>query len=273
MLQRSATGPRGGFTLIELLVVVTIIVVLLAVLVPAMSRAIYEAELTICGTNLRAVATGANAYAFDFNRSYPYRAGVVQFGYRATKLHRPNEGIAGDLRPVIRSYIAVNKLLNDPLAEAVDLEVMDSRAWVYSNVALWFGWRWTSPQGQGNMQRVGGRFGFAGGLFDLLASDDHVSNQQTTIYGPHPDALGVLYNQAWQQEGASPTGETNVISRWISEVTVARGKVDQNYAHDDASVTRLPQILYNHDDRMAWVPLWPGSGNNVGDWVTYLPRR
>src|ERR1041385_7046662 len=40
-----------AFTLIELLVVVTIIVVLLALLTPALDRAIYRAELLRCGAN------------------------------------------------------------------------------------------------------------------------------------------------------------------------------------------------------------------------------
>lgn len=37
-----------AFTLIELLVVITIIVVLLALLVPALDKAIYQAQLSVC---------------------------------------------------------------------------------------------------------------------------------------------------------------------------------------------------------------------------------
>ena len=63
--------PRPAFTLIELLVVITIIVVLLALLTPAVDRAIYQAELTVCGTRLKGIATGNLAYAADNKRSYP----------------------------------------------------------------------------------------------------------------------------------------------------------------------------------------------------------
>ena len=42
-----------GFTLIELLVVITIIVILLALLVPAINKGIYAAELAKCGSQLK----------------------------------------------------------------------------------------------------------------------------------------------------------------------------------------------------------------------------
>src|SRR5687767_3588676 len=64
---------RQGFTLIELLVVITIIVVLLALLTPALDKAIYMAELAVCGTNEKAIASGAQMYAVANKRRYPYR--------------------------------------------------------------------------------------------------------------------------------------------------------------------------------------------------------
>ena len=44
---------RIAFTLIELLVVITIIVILLALLVPAINKGIYAAELAKCGSQLK----------------------------------------------------------------------------------------------------------------------------------------------------------------------------------------------------------------------------
>src|SRR5688500_11147460 len=68
-------GERGwGFTLIELLVVITIIVVLLALLTPAMDRAIYAAEMAVCGANENATGTSILVYTVDFKRSYPHRS-------------------------------------------------------------------------------------------------------------------------------------------------------------------------------------------------------
>src|SRR5687767_2102205 len=73
---RSGPAVSKGFTLVELLVVIAIIVVLLALLTPAMDQAIYQAELTVCGTRTRAIAMGALDYAGANRRAYPYRKGV-----------------------------------------------------------------------------------------------------------------------------------------------------------------------------------------------------
>jgi len=62
-----------GFTLVELLVVITTIVVLLALLTPAMDKAIYRAEQVRCLANIKGQYTAITTYAFDNKRSYFYR--------------------------------------------------------------------------------------------------------------------------------------------------------------------------------------------------------
>ena len=56
---------RHGFTLIELLVVISIIAVLIAILLPALSRSRREAKVTACGARLHSLAVGMIAYAVD----------------------------------------------------------------------------------------------------------------------------------------------------------------------------------------------------------------
>ena len=63
-----------GFTLIELLVVVTIIVILLAILVPALEKAVYQAQMAKRGANMKGIANSVSIYTFDFKRNYPVRA-------------------------------------------------------------------------------------------------------------------------------------------------------------------------------------------------------
>ena len=40
---------------------------------PALDRAIYQTELTVCGTKLHAVGLGAQTYAMNNRRGYPDR--------------------------------------------------------------------------------------------------------------------------------------------------------------------------------------------------------
>ena len=60
-----------GFTLIELLVVVTIIVILLALLTPALDRALKLANDTRCAANLHPVGTAMAMYLQDHKSTYP----------------------------------------------------------------------------------------------------------------------------------------------------------------------------------------------------------
>src|SRR5689334_12180710 len=71
--QRQSTIVSKGFTLIELLVVITIIVVLLALLTPALDKAMTEAQMAQCLSNPRTIAQGAIAYTADNKGLYPDR--------------------------------------------------------------------------------------------------------------------------------------------------------------------------------------------------------
>ncbi|MCU0915596.1 MAG: prepilin-type N-terminal cleavage/methylation domain-containing protein, partial [Planctomycetes bacterium] len=65
--------PRkaAGFTLIELLVVIAIIALLMAILMPALSKARKQAWGVTCGSNLRQVGVAANVFAQDHDNRIP----------------------------------------------------------------------------------------------------------------------------------------------------------------------------------------------------------
>jgi prepilin-type N-terminal cleavage/methylation domain-containing protein len=61
---------RRGFSLIELLVVIGIIAILIAILVPVLSRARESAKRTVCSNHLRQLVTACTMYQVE-NRVYP----------------------------------------------------------------------------------------------------------------------------------------------------------------------------------------------------------
>jgi prepilin-type N-terminal cleavage/methylation domain-containing protein len=63
--------PARGFTLVELLVVITIIAVLLALLMPALSTAREASRRMVCATNLRLHALAVQQFSFDYNGLMP----------------------------------------------------------------------------------------------------------------------------------------------------------------------------------------------------------
>jgi len=62
---------RSGFTLIELLVVIAVIALLMAILLPALSRAREQGKSTRCLSNLKQIGIAMHAYAVDYNYLLP----------------------------------------------------------------------------------------------------------------------------------------------------------------------------------------------------------
>jgi len=79
MLSRFHGSPnrqRHGFTVIELLVVVSLLVLLIAMLLPALGRGRDIARQAVCQSTMRQMHIANEAYADDFNDYYlPIRSG------------------------------------------------------------------------------------------------------------------------------------------------------------------------------------------------------
>ncbi len=72
----AAAGPRRGFTLIEVLVVVAIIALLIAILLPSLSRVREQAKIGVCKANIQQVGVMVSTYQAEFQGYNP-----VNYGY------------------------------------------------------------------------------------------------------------------------------------------------------------------------------------------------
>jgi prepilin-type N-terminal cleavage/methylation domain-containing protein len=72
-----------GFTLVELLVVISIIALLLALLMPALSKSKAKATQITCLTQLKQIGLAMTMYAGDNRDLFPGPAVTGSFGYRA----------------------------------------------------------------------------------------------------------------------------------------------------------------------------------------------
>ena len=253
-----------AFTLIELLVVVTIIVVLLALLAPAMDEAVYQAELAACGARQDALGGGVTAYTFDFNRRYPHRPSVA--AGRASQMRQLNDTLVNyEERDILRGRISLN-VLQCPLSPQLDLDSFTATASIvpvlYASYDLWYGWAYEESLG---MTKLGDRWEWDGKRYAILASDFnlfHVS--EPIVVSSHPDSDGKLARVV----------RTNHADWRTERVELARGLIDQNYVYADGSVVRFPDvgILNEEGDRNA-VP-WASynGGVQAAGWQLWVPK-
>jgi len=276
---------RSAFTLVELLVVITIIVVLLAMLAPAMDKAIYQAELAVCGAHQDGIASGVLSYAAENKRHYPHRASKRRGAADMADIIVVS--VPGDDRPYLRNHVSLD-LLVDPLVEEVDLSpeatVPNQRGvQVHSTVSLWFGIQYSGNKGGKGLFKIGDRLEYDRDRFSTLVSDLDGIYGGTGAFSSHPDAAQVLSPEVYRNEplsraasdlglGAAFTPTT--LSRWSNFGVWKRGPVDTNYAFDDGSVQRYSGIRWDeqwHPDGQM-LEVLPYNGAPEGSYQ-HLPRR
>ena len=278
---------RRAFTLVELLVVITIIVVLLALLAPALDRAVYQAELVQCAARQRGGAcTAVVAYAAGSRRFYPRHTYSSAYTLKES---------ADLFRPVLRTAMSLNATLNDPFTpRQVNLDTSPAVA-VSSSYQLWFGYGYTVG-GEKMMLKLGDRWTYTSPVapfpvhrFSLLTNDvisgtlaAGVSAPSGAIYSYHLDQGNTLVPETYDNQvppsaivagmGISqPTGATYTFSRWRGTYT-SRTRVDFNYGYDDTSVARLTDITIDgQDDRVTPVAVYASKAGNQLTFGFYVP--
>src|SRR5688572_10349268 len=95
-----------AFTLVELLVVVSVIAILIAMMAPALDKAVYQAELAVCGAQMKGICYGITVYTSDYRRQYPNNPGVeAQAAWQNNKFFAPGQATDAngqDLRVITR---------------------------------------------------------------------------------------------------------------------------------------------------------------------------
>jgi prepilin-type N-terminal cleavage/methylation domain-containing protein len=286
--------PRAcepGFSLVELLVVITIIVLLLALLAPALEKAIYEAELAMCGAQLKGMGQGVTAYAMDHKRLYPQRPAMdadngnymptafsLPFGVH--NRHTP-EGF--DMRPILKPYFPLKLLQCPPAIQNIDFEASHPDTMVFSSYAMWYGWIYKDQPGT-KMARLGDGLGYKNKTYHVLAGDwfSVLVAFGTGLQIAHNDRQGTLshfqrQDQTWT---ALPADIKATVSFHDGPAGNNIGAFDIDFVFDDLSVRRFGEVYWNtahsiarDDPRLDAVP-WAHGGNtddNGGGTFTAIP--
>jgi len=296
------TRSASAFTIVELLVVVTIIVVLLSLLVPAMSKAVYQAQLVKCATNYKYLAGGSTNYAIDHKKRYPHRdlppnpepapwpAGSVGIqAHKLTHAGTTGTGVANyDLRPMLRPYVKIDDVFNDPMCIPLNYDSREATAAttaIYTSVFYWAGWYFSlNGNAMPGILKIGDRFQ----AYDVFDRNPQKRIVSLSVLAGDIDCSG---GNGWNSHPDFSTNRNQVAesAAWIESNWVGpanRAPVDLNYAYDDGSVRRVNRVRWydrnaslpgpNNDERMVRIhnfntqeglspsgPVFQGQANNV----------
>jgi general secretion pathway protein G len=98
---RNGKSRRRGFTFIELMVVVTIMVIIISMAIPTLTRSITRAKESVLRNNLTTLRTVIDNYSYDKGKAPQSLQDLVSEGYLRTIPTDPMNNYSTDWRTVM----------------------------------------------------------------------------------------------------------------------------------------------------------------------------
>jgi prepilin-type N-terminal cleavage/methylation domain-containing protein len=271
---------RKAFTLIELLVVISIIALLIALLLPALSGAKYQANVTQCSIAVRSIASVQISYAVDSKEYFPhgldkYSGGGNWVSARAAGAQiRSWEIYAGannhhggyDLRPIYYDYMQNDSnetVMHCPMKSSKFFEnnqenrILSYMLYATNNHRL----KHFEYDGPNAYERLGDTWSPRGepeADFTLLASDvvlgdfqPHGQPENRGVLSAHPGTSGAAHEHM---------GNINDFGGYILQ---GGQSAPNNFADADGSVHTYKVNLDSINDTDTWVVNNGGNHRNM----------